>query len=549
VRAILPRAAVVAFFAAVFFYYSHPLADGDLWWHLNTGRWIVTHQKLPDSDPFTYTVTPAYESRARMSVRSNWLAQIVYYAIYRRVGMNGLRFFNAALFTLIALVLYRTLRMQGLGPWWAMLLTAPCAALAWHYDELRPLGFSILFTTLFLYWIERAQKRRSERRGWTPLALVVLTAALWANVHRGFPLMYLVLGPYALAWLWQRRYREALWLGAAALASLLNPGGVAPVVAAVAESFQGTGSFLIMELASPWQFARLEGPGSSYLPLLAIITAGTLALLAADWRRLRLEHVLLYAAFALAGWTAFRYSVYFAMVATAAAAPSAARLLESAGRARLQPLAGAATAAVVAFMIASSPRPTRRAIETRPLPLRAVSVIAEQSLPGPLLNPFSWGGYVSWALWPRYKVFLDSRLLDYSVYLKLERASEGPIAPLLNEYGINTVVYPPADLPNLRSQPIVRELMADPEWRLAFFDPTSTLFVRQAAAPAAPQARKEDLGAYLLGIASYRMQKRPAIPEDYFELAAILHGMGREGEAAQASAQGFEALKQAGRLP
>src|SRR5438874_243562 len=74
---------VLGFFAVVYVYFAHPLADGDLWWHLNLGRWIVSHRALPAEDPLTYTVSPAFRERAAMFVRANWLAEAAYYLLYR----------------------------------------------------------------------------------------------------------------------------------------------------------------------------------------------------------------------------------------------------------------------------------------------------------------------------------------------------------------------------------------------------------------------------------------------------------------------------------
>jgi len=39
----------------LFLFHFTPVGLGDMYWHLNTGRWIWEHGALPDSDPFTYT--------------------------------------------------------------------------------------------------------------------------------------------------------------------------------------------------------------------------------------------------------------------------------------------------------------------------------------------------------------------------------------------------------------------------------------------------------------------------------------------------------------
>jgi hypothetical protein len=545
----LSRAASIAFFVVVLFHFSHPLADGDLWWHLNTGRWIISHRALPQSDPFTYTVSPPFSGRARMFVRSNWLAEITYYAVYSLLGLNGLRGFNAVLFTLITFVVYRTMRLRCVGVWWSLLLTSPCAAMAWYYDELRPLGFSVLLVALFLHVVARAEERGKGRAREWPWAKLLLLAVVWANVHRGFPLIYLLLAPYVAVGLWHARWREAFGFVSVGAAALLNPSGIAPLISALSESFQGTGSFHILELARPWEFARLVGEGSSYAALLALVVVGSLLVMGFDWHRLEPEHVLLFAAFLVAGLTAFRYSIYLTVVAAATCAPSAGRLFGGTRIAELWRAPALGVAGVMGALLFSSARPTTQAAYVAGLPLRAVSAIVQYQLAGPIFNPYDWGGYLSWVTWPRYRVFTDSRLLDYSVLEKIEDGERTSFAPLLAEYGINTVLFPPSDVQTARSRRIVRELMGNPAWKLVFFDPVATVFVRRSAAPDVPEASEQELGGYLLSIVSYRMRGRRPVPEDEFEAAAILRAMGREEQAREADDRGFATLKGSPQAP
>jgi len=45
----------------------------------------------------------------------------------------------------------------------------------------------------------------------------------------------------------------------------------------------------------------------------------------------------------------------------------------------------------------------------RLFPQGAVEFLAQNDVPGPILNHYNWGGYVIWKLYPRYKVFIDGR--------------------------------------------------------------------------------------------------------------------------------------------
>ena len=78
--------------AAVFLVglFSTELIDPDAWWHLATGRYIVTQHRLPWPDPFAYTTAgakPGYageEATRHFNLTHEWLAQAVWYLIYAR---------------------------------------------------------------------------------------------------------------------------------------------------------------------------------------------------------------------------------------------------------------------------------------------------------------------------------------------------------------------------------------------------------------------------------------------------------------------------------
>src|SRR5579871_3176726 len=85
--------------------FSTELADPDAWWHLATGRYIVTQHRLPLPDPFAYTtakVAPADGAEAatrRFNLTHEWLAQAVWYAIEAAGGLGSVVLWKAFLFT------------------------------------------------------------------------------------------------------------------------------------------------------------------------------------------------------------------------------------------------------------------------------------------------------------------------------------------------------------------------------------------------------------------------------------------------------------------
>jgi hypothetical protein len=83
--------------------FSTEIADTDFWWHLKTGQYIVEQRALPVPDPFSYTTDrggPAYpgeELVRRFNLTHEWLAQVIWYAVYRVAGWGGVVLFKACL--------------------------------------------------------------------------------------------------------------------------------------------------------------------------------------------------------------------------------------------------------------------------------------------------------------------------------------------------------------------------------------------------------------------------------------------------------------------
>jgi len=86
-------------------WFSPEISDPDFWWHLKTGQYIWERHSLPVPDPFAFTTAlahPAYagEERTRdFNLTHEWLAQALFYLIYRAAGFGGMVLVRAAMLT------------------------------------------------------------------------------------------------------------------------------------------------------------------------------------------------------------------------------------------------------------------------------------------------------------------------------------------------------------------------------------------------------------------------------------------------------------------
>jgi hypothetical protein len=121
-------------------------------------------------------------------------------------------------------------------------------------------------------------------------------------------------------------------------------------------------------------------------------------------------------------------------------------------------------------------------------PSGAVTFIHENKPSGNMVNPYNWGGYLIWHLYPQYKVFIDGRTLNETAFLHgrfIFRAEMGsnPHTPLwkelLDAYGVNFIVTNAVS----SSGKIIRlvdMLSVDDNWKLVYADGKSMIFLRNA---------------------------------------------------------------------
>jgi len=104
-----------------------------------------------------------------------------------------------------------------------------------------------------------------------------------------------------------------------------------------------------------------------------------------------------------------------------------------------------------------------------------------------MFNPYIWGGYLIWELYPEYKVFIDGRGLIEDIFLQendVWEASSSDLAGLpkwkaiLNAYNINFIITYSVDDISGELIPLIKAVMYDPEWYLVYIGNNSLIFLR-----------------------------------------------------------------------
>ena len=189
-----------AWFACFFIYASYvPLFHTDIWGHVLYGHWILDHQALPTQDPFL----PLAEGMP--VVDTAWLAQVIFGAVDRWAGPEGISILFALTTLATQLLMFRTFLLQTGRLGQAMACLAVMGLLGGtRHAIVRPEVFGVLcFATL--WWLivrsdraSRSKSAPSEAGSSAALWLgVPLLFMLWANLHGSFMIGLIVLGCYA----------------------------------------------------------------------------------------------------------------------------------------------------------------------------------------------------------------------------------------------------------------------------------------------------------------------------------------------------------------
>lgn len=487
--------------------------DADTATHVATGRYILERHVIPRTDPFSATV-PGGEWFAH-----EWLAAIAFACAWTWAGWPGVVWLSALLIATAHLLLYRHLVRRGddaLGSFVAVVAAAAVASVHWLA---RPHLFTVLLLVIAVTVIEDVIAGR-RGRAWL-LALPPL-AALWANLHGGFLVLFPVLVCYGAGLVLTRAAKPGRSPGPerAPVPGLLRPFGLASAAAAAAVLINPWGYRLVRHLVA---FFAVRGAAlrqtNEFAPptlddragvTLAIFLALCLAALVLGFAALRarpgtLLAFLLTAAMALRTVRDVEIMAVFGAIVLAGGLSSWLRPrlggemradLETFRRREVHGGGGwAAAAFLLAACLAAAGRFPPSGFDPALFPVDMVARLQAAGIrpEGPVLTPDHWGGYLILE-WPAARVYVDSRW-DMRGDAFFERYSDLVLArpgweAILDDAGIGWVLMPP-------EAPLALALRRDPAWTLWAGDGVTEVFRRKAgpAGGAGAQATKSPSSA------------------------------------------------------
>ena len=477
---VLENALCFCLLAVMFCFFTTPIEDGDLFWHLKTGEWIWQNRALPLQDLFSYTVSDINpfrpeSGRIRFILQQYWLAQVCLYLVWKALGYTGIVLLRAVTYTTILAIILLWMRRKGGGA--APLLFAfLTGTVLLTFPSERPQLFTFLFMPVCLYLLERV---RSDDRISPAGMLLPLLMLVWANMHGGYILGVVLVSFYLLFEFLSfsgKKWQKPRWQKVAVLLVAMAAAGANPCGYDAFREVIGTlsaYSSAVQENASPLTAAIQY---HFYYPGYWLFLAMAAGVSVWRFRKIPPVHLLIILFLAALSLTSSRYMPFLLM-----ASPLLAGHVREPGTRHKWVIV-----AVIISIWAVAVKP-KRLFNFGPIhffPDKAVQFLKENRPAPQLFNFYHWGGYVIWSL-PEYKVFVDGRALVEEVVLVYHKALyTDEWRSVLDANGVNTVLLPAVDMMNGSLFPLTLNLLRDSEWKLVFNNYLSLVFVRDTAANA-----------------------------------------------------------------
>jgi len=440
------------------------LSDPDSYSHIAVGRWIMAHGAVPASDSFSFSMYGA------PWIAFEWLSEVIYAAVYTLSGWAGVVVLTAAA-TALAVGLLTRFLLRELSPTSTLLMVIAAVVLLAPHMLARPHMLTLPIMVAWTAALVRCMDRRAPPPYWA-LPLLVL----WANLHGSVVLALGLIGPAVIEALLNEKRSEWLsvllrWLPftvLAVVACCLTPYGPEPLLIPLTTLGLGDALGWIGE----WRPQDFGHFGAFEFLLLAGILALSRGMTLPVVRALVVLGLM---HFALAQ---ARNADLLAMLAPLYLAAPLARHLgtrtedDAAGSARgvnLMTLGMMILATGLALV-----RDVRPALQNTP---EAAVTNAGLAKAGPVLNDYSFGGYLIFASIP---TFIDGRgelyggqfIARYNRDLSL--ADLPDFLKLLDQYQIGATLLEP-------NTPAVALLDRLPDWQRVYSDGVAVVHKRRDA--------------------------------------------------------------------
>jgi hypothetical protein len=463
----------ISIFIVILFLSLDPIKNYDIWWHLKTGQIIIQTGEIPNTDIFSYTKI------GESWINHEWLSQVIFYLSFSLLGLNGPWVLKIIILLISFLVIFKRnqLFLNGFANLFSIMVIVMISYLSWLS---RPIIFSLLLIPLILYLLDLHSKKDKKILWIIPPLMLI-----WVNLHGSYILGLLLLFLYSVNALFTNRKKGVYLskvLATSVIVTLINPNTYQILLYPIQYATYTVHSKYIIEWQSPTfhSFTTFEGA-----LLLSIFALGYS-------KKVELLDLILLLLFTHLGLFAIRNTALYALVAV----PIIFKYLEPIIDEKLsllkipsKSIKNFTLSFSIAFLIFGtslfgytsltdshvfSDTPV---IQDGRFPENASKFLLnnQEDLSGlNMYNAYSYGGYLIWALYPTYKVFIDGRADVYGDLVEEYQTVKtlGAGAPeILEKYNISLIVIPKGSV-------LETYLKDNPLWQLIYSDEGSVIYVK-----------------------------------------------------------------------
>jgi hypothetical protein len=503
------------------------LGDAGIGWHIRTGQMILATHAIPHVDSFSSAMSgqPWFAWEWCYDLIVGWLESVA--------GLNGVVLFTGLVIALVFAWTFRLLLRRGTNVVVAVILVLLAASASMIHFLARPHVVSWLFT-LVCFWILESSvgvfripgssSGFEAGRAWR-LAGLPLCMGAWVNLHGGFLVGLVLIGIYWIDAVWQwcrlkedrfddglrkipvgRRIRNLTIAGIlSGLATLANPYGFHLYV----HIYRYLSDRFLMDHIDEFQSPNFHYVAQKCFAGLLLLTLVALAVKKRGVGSTRLSQALVVLFAVYSGLYASRNIPVSSLLLVLMIGPWLSEGMEKLldRRAAVQGVASMrflqrmqavelslrghlwpiATVVLACWIAANGGKLGASTLmdahfDPKRFPVAAVdhleSDLEKKNLPGPIVSPDSWGGYLIYRLYPQVRMVVDDRHDFYGdefvkSYLKMVNAEPG-WQDFLQQHAAQCVFAP-------RNSALASILAETSGWKAIYTDDVATVFVRTRA--------------------------------------------------------------------
>lgn len=447
------------------------LRDPDTFWHITTGRWILSHHAVPVLDTFSYSAA------GQPWMAQEWLSEVLLALAYDWAGWNGLMILTAAAAAatigLFAFYVARRARADI-----ATMLTLLAIACGGPSLLSRP---HLIALPLVALWTIGLVTARANARAPSLIMLPIMT--LWANLHGGFMIglaLTAALGTEAFFDPAQNRRNAARGWGTffagAAIAAAITPMGIKTLLF----------PFRLMSMRNLYQIQEWKPTDFSHMSGITVAVLVALYIGLTGGVRLPRFRVLLVTGLVFSTMQHVRNVQLFGIIVPLLIVDSLGRidalrtpLKFSLPVRALAAFGGGVAILSVAFRVGF---PLKR-IDEGAFAAAALASVPADLRAKPVLNDYGFGGFL---IFEGVKPFIDGRADLYGdafldTYLSIVHSKGDLLDGVLCRYGVEWTMFGP--------DTVVPALMdRTPGWHRIYSDKVAVIHVRddQSGRPVCP---------------------------------------------------------------